>query len=114
MKKDDKKDDERRNKLIGANIQKYRKSIGMTQEGLAESLGLSAGHMTALENGYTGISLPKFIEVSKILNVSTDSLLTDGNSGESLDHEITQLLKNCDEGELKLMLAVLRAIKNNS
>ena len=69
MKKDDKKDDERRNKLIGANIQKYRKSIGMTQEGLAESLGLSAGHMTALENGYTGISLPKFIEVSKILKM---------------------------------------------
>lgn len=105
--------DEQRNKLIGANIQKYRKLARMTQESLAEALGLTSGHMTAIENGYTGISLPKFIEVSEILNVSADRLLGSDSSSELLSNEITQLLKNCNEDELELMLAVLRTIKLN-
>lgn len=106
--------DEQRNKLIGANIQKYRKKAKMTQENLAEALGLTSGHMTAIENGYTGISLPKFIEVSEVLNVSADRLLgSDSDSDELLCNEITQLLKDCDKDELELMLAVLRTIKSN-
>lgn len=106
--------DEQRNKLIGSNIQKYRKQSGMTQEKLAEALGVTAGHMTAIENGYTGISLPKLIEIMELFNISADRLLGyDVDSVDALNTEIIQLLKNSNETELKLMLDVLRAIKAN-
>ena len=44
-------------KLIGERIQKTRKSKGMTQDVLAEKLGVSIGYVSQVERGITKISL---------------------------------------------------------
>ncbi len=106
------------NKSIGLNIQKWRKNAGLTQEELAELIDLSAAHMTAIENGYSGISLQKIIEVSRILHVSLDKLigLNFTGSGEkaAVIEQIIPLLHDCSESQLALLLDIIKAVKKNS
>ena len=47
--------------LIGERIKKTRKMRGMTQDALAERLGVSIGYVSQVERGITKISLDFFI-----------------------------------------------------
>lgn len=62
---------------IGKNIRKYRKRKGITQEVLAEMVGVSSNYMGILERGEKTPSLETFIIIANALGVSADMLLTD-------------------------------------
>ena len=49
--------------------------MNLSQEVLAEKIGISTTHMSHIETGSTKLSLPVLVELSKVLNVKTDSLL---------------------------------------
>ena len=52
---------------IGQRIRKIRKAHGLSQEELAEKVGISTTHMSHIETGNTKLSLPVFVELAKIL-----------------------------------------------
>ena len=82
--------------LIGQKIRKYRKAQGISQEQLAERIGVSVTHMSHIETGNTKLSLPVFVAIADSLNVRTDDLLSDGQSGADPSRkEIEELLKGC-------------------
>ena len=62
---------------IGQRIRKIRKARGLSQEQLAERIGISTTHMSHIETANTKLSLPVFVEIAKVLEVQTDSLLYD-------------------------------------
>ena len=70
--------------LIDQNIRKFRKAKRMSQESLAERIGISTTHMSHIETGNTKLSLPVLIELSQILEVSTDSIIF-GDSGRDAE-----------------------------
>ena len=60
---------------IGQQIRKSRKAHGLSQEQLAEMVGISVTHMSHIETGNTKLSLPVLVEIATALNVRTDDLL---------------------------------------
>ncbi|MGM9791503.1 MAG: helix-turn-helix domain-containing protein, partial [Candidatus Cryptobacteroides sp.] len=47
---------------IGQKIRKIRKAHGLSQEELAEKVGISTTHMSHIETGNTKLSLPVFVD----------------------------------------------------
>lgn len=60
---------------IGQRIRKYRKQQNLSQEELAEKIGISTTHMSHIETGSTKLSLPVLVDLAVNLKVKTDSLL---------------------------------------
>lgn len=59
----------------GDRIRKIRKSRGMSQELLAESISISVTHMSHIETGTTKLSLQVLADISVVLKVGIDELL---------------------------------------
>ena len=63
--------------MIGQKIRKFRKGCGLSQEQLAEKVGISTTHLSHIETGNTKLSLPVFVDIAEALSVQTDELLYD-------------------------------------
>lgn len=62
-------------KNYGGNVKKYRKKAGLTQQDLADSVGLSRPMIIAIERGDHIGSLDSFLMLSKILNIDLNTLI---------------------------------------
>ncbi|WP_178842427.1 helix-turn-helix domain-containing protein [uncultured Treponema sp.] len=62
---------------IGKRIRKYRWEKNISQEELAEAIGVSTTHMSHIETGSTKLSLSVFVKILEALNISADLLLKD-------------------------------------
>ena len=60
---------------MGTRMKLARKELHLTQEDMAEKLGVSVKHYSGIERGVAGISLETLVNVSNILNVSLDYLV---------------------------------------
>lgn len=70
--------------LIGLRIKQRRKELGLTQTQIKEQTGISSGNMSEIENGSKLPSALTLIQLSNILNCSTDWIL----KGDSPNCEI--------------------------
>lgn len=61
---------------IGKRIQLCRKQQGYTQEQIAEMMGVSLQMVSNLERGNKAIRIDNLVNLSRILDVSTDYILT--------------------------------------
>lgn len=61
--------------LLGKNIKYYRKQKKLTQEQLAEQIGLSIGFISQVERGITSMSLDTLIDVCNSLDCSAGEIL---------------------------------------
>ena len=97
---------------IGQRIRKYRKAEGLSQERLAEFVGISTTHMSHIETGNTKLSLSALVGIAQALSVRTDDLLFAESCGKptAID-EITALLGGCSEKECKILLDIMSAAK---
>lgn len=95
-----------------AKIRKYRKAQGISQEQLAERIGVSVTHMSHIETGNTKLSLSVFVAIADSLNVRTDDLLSDGQSGADPSRkEIEELLKGCTIQQMRVIRDIVKAAK---
>ena len=69
---------------IGQRIRKVRKAQGLSQEQLAERVGISVTHMSHIETGNTKLSLAVFVRLARSLDIQTDDLLQDLKSGKTV------------------------------
>ncbi len=100
--------------LIGQRIRKYRKASGLSQEQLAEKIGISVTHLSHIETGNTKLSLPVLCAIADTLSLQTDMLLKDHSSNtDSLRNEIIELLNTSDEKELSVMTDLIKCVKNS-
>ncbi len=60
---------------IGQNIRQIREDTGLTQERLADILGIGDKHVSAIERGAVGLSLPTLMRICEALSVSADRVL---------------------------------------
>ena len=98
---------------IGQRIRKIRKAHGLSQETLAEQVGISITHMSHIETGNTKLSLPVLVTLAEILEVHTDDLLYDKMmTGRSIALDsITHVLEACTTQQLYILEDVIRATK---
>lgn len=72
---------------IGRRIQNRRKQKGYTQEQLAEMMNVSIQMISNLERGNKAIRIDNLVNLSQILDISTDYILT----GRETAHDIQSL-----------------------
>ncbi len=97
---------------IGEKIRKYRKAKGFSQEFLAEKVGISVTHMSHIETGNTKLSLPVLVDLAKALEVQTDDLLTDRQTGRTVAiEELDEVLNSCSTEQIKVILDIVKATK---
>ena len=61
---------------LGNRIRTYRTAAKMTQQEFAERLGITGASISAYENGTRCPSLDIIVKIAKLLNITTDELLT--------------------------------------
>ena len=66
--------------MLSDQIRKYRKEKGLSQDELAEKLGVSRQSISLWENGQTQPTIENILALARIFNVSTDAIL--GNTEE--------------------------------
>lgn len=97
---------------IGQRIRKYRKAQGLSQEQLAEQIGISVTHMSHIETGNTKLSLPVFVDIAEVLGIQTDDLLSDERGGRKLSmDELTEILETCSGAQLRIISDLVKAAK---
>ena len=98
---------------IGQQIRKLRKAHGFSQEELAEKVDISVTHMSHIETGITKLSLPVFLDIAQVLEVSTDELLGESgyeSSSKALS-EIAAVLECCSAKEAKVIAEIVKSAK---
>lgn len=100
---------------IGQRIRKFRKAYGLSQEELAEKVGISVTHMSHIETGNTKLSLPVLVEIATALDVKTDELIFDISQAYKapLKEEIAKILDTCSISEMHILLDVIKAVKTS-
>jgi transcriptional regulator with XRE-family HTH domain len=61
---------------LGKNIARLRRALGISQDALAERLGITTRHMQKLEAGEHAPSLPLLLTLHKKLGAKWDDLFT--------------------------------------
>ena len=100
---------------IGQRIRTIRKSRGLSQEQLAEKVGISTTHMSHIETANTKLSLPVFIQIAEVLEVQTDTLLCD-QPRDSVDNSmsvIAAVLESCDTKQTRFIAEMVKAAKQS-
>lgn len=98
---------------IGQQVRKYRRAYGMSQEQLAEKVGISVTHMSHIETGNTKLSLPVLVALAQALEVRTDDLIfkerpvTRSEASESIE----QILQDCSVRQMNVLIELLQAAK---
>lgn len=64
-------------KAVGKRISLYRDRAGMTQSALAEKIGCTPQHISAMERGVKTPTLETFIAIGDVLQARTNILVQD-------------------------------------
>ena len=90
---------------IGSRISKRRKELGLTQEFLAEKMNVSVQMISNLEHGNKAIRIDNLINLSQILEISTDYILLGSEPSPSITNDDLASLSERDLKMLKLIIA---------
>ena len=98
---------------IGRRVRDARKRLDLTQEALAEKVGLSTPHMSNIENGKTKVSLPSLILIANALQTTVDSLLHDNLTVtyDAFDKDFKDLLEDCSFNERQFLYSAVAELK---
>ena len=95
------------NKMIGTRVKMLRITKGISQTELAKKIGVTQTHLSNIENGRAGLTIPNLIKLHEALDTSISSFFEDieGKPEEEKKSEVT--LEDLTE-----LLHLLKAGKN--
>lgn len=96
---------------LGKRINTVRKSRELTAERLSEMCSINATYLRQIEGGTKMPSLPVFIELRRVLQISPDYLLQDELDQNEISsiREIETLWQNASPDSQSLILAMIKA-----
>ncbi len=102
--------------MLGDMIREGREQLQLTQEEVAEKLQVNLTHYGNIERGTNNPSLPLFIKIVKILNLSVDAYIyPEKLYNDGISQQIIRLLSQCTKRERKIILAnILTLIENRN
>ena len=98
---------------IGLRIKHARNRRSLTQEQLADAVGISWKHLSVVESAGTGISLELLIALANTLEVPVGELLADNLSAVDKidDSDLGYILLDCTAQEEKIITKTAKALK---
>lgn len=97
---------------IGQKIKEYRKKSGLTQEELAERIGLSTSYYSAIEQGMSFPRLENLIAIINGIGASADQIFADviDNACETRASELSESIKDLSIEEKRRILNVVETM----
>ena len=80
------------NRIIGNKIYQLRRSINMTQQELAEKVGISVTFLSEIENGRKSMSVDTLIKLSKCLQVSLDTIVFGKDAEDDMQKDVVSMM----------------------
>ncbi len=98
---------------MGYKIKQARLRKGLTQEQLAEAVGVGITHISHLETGSGTVSLKVFISILNCLDCSADDILCKELTVARpiVDSWLTELVSDCSQEEIKIISDTVAALK---
>lgn len=99
---------------IGFKVKQMRIQKGVTQEQLADAVGVGVTHISHLETGAGTVSLKVFIAIVNYLNCSADEILCKEihTAKPFVNNWLTELVEDCDQTEVKIISDTVISLKN--
>ena len=100
-------------KAIGRRVKFARIRAELTQEQLAERVGLSIAYLSNIETGSTKVSLSTVVKLANTLGVTLDDLMCDNvvHATYQICRDIEEILKDCDPYEIRIVRDIIEATK---
>ena len=98
---------------IGQRVKKIRLEKGVTQEQLAEAVGVGVTHISHLETGSGTVSLKVFLAIVNFLECSAEEILCKeiSTARPIVDSWLAELVADCDQTEVKIIADTVAALK---
>ena len=102
-------------KKMGIEIKRRRLEKRMTQDQLAEAIGVGTTHISHIETGRTIPSLQTFIDIVNVLECSADELLFIelSKTRPILNNWLCELVDDCSSLEIKLIADMVATMKDS-
>ena len=97
------------NITVGQNIKREREKAGYTQERFSEFIGIGPKSLSAIERGTVGVSLSLLLRITKLLGISTDSILLAEQHKNDVD-DLVEKLQNLPQMQFVLVRDVVYKI----
>ncbi len=96
---------------LGAVVKAERVAKKMSQDKLAELVGVSTRYIMAIENEESKPSFDKLIKIIHALSVKTEDIFYPENAEESTAVErLSRLLRQCSDHEIKAITALVETL----
>ena len=98
---------------IGQKVKQIRLGKGVTQEQLAEAVGVGVTHISHLETGSGTVSLKVFLAIVNYLECSSDEILCKEitTARPIVNSWLTELVADCDQTEVKIIADTVSTLK---
>ena len=93
---------------IGHRLRQKRTELGLTREEFSELAGIGAGYYGQLEVGTSQMSIDTLIKVSRSMHLPLEYILFGTDYKPGNPDPVIELLRNCDDREIKLAKKVLK------
>lgn len=98
---------------IGKTIKFFREKNKLTQQELAEKIGISDKHLSKIERGIYAPTLINFIKIVTILNINISEFgFRVENNTKSSRRELLDLIQNAKDNEIEYYLTMVNATKS--
>lgn len=98
--------------LIGLRIKNARIQSKLTQEALAERIGINSKYLSGIERGKENPTLKTMLDIASALGVSPNEFFTTIEADDSVNRRvlIDELLNKADEEQIRIFHQILSAM----
>ena len=99
--------------LLGARIKKFRKGCGLSQEQLAEKIGIEQKHVSRLEVGKSYPTIDRLEKIAAALSVPMGSFFDCADNGHNAEQagRIDAMIRELDEDYQRIILKFSQILK---
>lgn len=96
---------------IGKKIQLKRNNTDMTQEKLAEIVGISTNYLSKVERGLNSPSAENFLKIVQALKLSMEDFgIVHQDNINTHEKELLQIIYNCDSQSIEALLPIVKTV----
>ena len=98
--------------LLGERIKFWRQQKNLTQEQLAEKVGVTPGFISLIEIGKRRVSLESLLSICTELEITLNELLVGNQIPQPSDYnaEFAELISKLDEADKQLLFEITKAV----
>lgn len=99
--------------LLGSRIKKFRKACGLSQEQLAEMVGIEQKHLSRLEVGKSYPTIDRLEKIATALNTPMGSFFDSGNKEANAERaaKIERMVRELNEDYQRIILKFAQILK---